>query len=241
MCVIIFLYIRLEDLKKQDVTGGSSRRLSHTQPFRYTGHYVQQNDERRDQICSQCGSIVKRLVADKLAQNISKVLCKKCIAGGNSSAKQKDSLHGEEHMAGSVENSFSCEFCKKEFPKHEYLMKHLRVHNEGKPYKCNVCGDGFSRYGDLKRHSVEHNGGKPYECKYCNRRFSEKGNLKTHCLMHTGDMPYQCHVCLKRFPHNAYLIGHLRIHTGEKPYECHICSKRFTHNSGLKTHIRVHT
>ena len=132
----------MEDLKKQDLVAGSGGRASDTQHFRYTGHFMQQNDERRDQMCSQCGATVKGLSANTSTQNNQKVLCKTCIRGGSSSAKLRGGSQGS-NVGGSVEKSFSCEFCKKEFQKHEYLMKHLRVHNEGNPFKCDVCGESF--------------------------------------------------------------------------------------------------
>ncbi|KAJ5102523.1 hypothetical protein N7532_003052 [Penicillium argentinense] len=45
----------------------------------------------------------------------------------------------------------NCQFCKRQFRRHEHLQRHLRIHTNEKPYKC-ACGASFGRRDLLKRH-----------------------------------------------------------------------------------------
>ena len=80
-----------------------------------------------------------------------------------------------------------CDVCEKVFGYASYLVRHMRIHTNEKPYKCDVCEKRFIQSGDLKTHMRIHTNEKPYECDVCERRFTQSSSLKTHMRIHTNE------------------------------------------------------
>ena len=102
-------------------------------------------------------------------------------------------------------------------------------------HECDVCEKVFRYASYLVRHMRIHTNEKPYECDVCEKRFIQSGDLKTHMRIHTNEKPYECDVCERRFTQSSTLKAHMRIHTNEKPFECDVCEKSFRTSGTLKT------
>ncbi|XP_033218126.1 uncharacterized protein LOC117173596 [Belonocnema kinseyi] len=96
---------------------------------------------------------------------------------------------------GKIQNTFSCQVCKKVFTRKDNLREHVRSHM-GKPQR------------QKKR------------CSHCPKEFYTAQQLVVHERMHTGEKPIQCDLCTKTFNSTLAMKKHRRVHTGEKPYEC---------------------
>ncbi|MCP9260611.1 hypothetical protein DINM_004002 [Dirofilaria immitis] len=103
---------------------------------------------------------------------------------------------------------------------------------------CDICGKELR--SNFIRHMKTHNNEKPYSCSYCQKNFTRKANLDMHMLTHTGVKPHSCLICGKSFTQKEYLEAHIRIHTGERPYNCLECERNFTRKKNLRRHIRIH-
>ena len=135
---------------------------------------------------------------------------------------------------------FTCDVCKATFKRKVYLNRHMRIHNDIRPYVCKVCGKSFVKGGGLKEHERTHTGEKPYKCSTCLRGFSGRANLRRHEMTHSGEQPFECKICGKRCNRIASLRQHMRIHTGERPYNCMHCNKAFPTCANLRRHERTH-
>jgi len=68
------------------------------------------------------------------------------------------------------------------------LKKHLRTHENAKPFECSVCNKKFSYKSGLKDHvSLVHDGGGRLQCSYCQMKFMRESQLKIHVRVHTNE------------------------------------------------------
>jgi uncharacterized Zn-finger protein len=109
------------------------------------------------------------------------------------------------------------------------------------PHVCSVCGKAFKKPRGLRLHLKVHEEGKPFKCDVCDKLFARQGYLKSHMRIHTGDKPYKCQQCELSFSQSGNLQSHMRVHSGEKPFKCSVCDKQFTISSHLRIHMRIHT
>ncbi|GFN75282.1 Zinc finger protein 729 [Plakobranchus ocellatus] len=94
---------------------------------------------------------------------------------------QKRKLDGEDEEAA----QYSCPICMVMYDSPEDLKRHMKHHDEMKPYKCEICGRGFRTRYMLQKHTSIHN------------------SVETNC---------HCEICgvelLTRSGYNAHLRGH---------------------------------
>ncbi|XP_070404856.1 uncharacterized protein [Nothobranchius furzeri] len=189
---------------------------------------------------------------------------------GEEDSDWNESKSSDSHVR-TVNKSFSCPECGKQFLHKRSLQKHVRVsghsairssscwvkkkgvrvkqhvdsckrvQKELKSFSCDDCGERFSAMCDSNIHMRVHTGEKPFACETCGRRFSRKGNLNSHMRVHTGEKPFACETCGRRFSRKGDLNIHTRVHTGEKPFACETCGRRFSRMGDLNSHMRVHT
>ena len=65
-------------------------------------------------------------------------------------------------------------------------MKHHKASRVTKSYRCSVCNYSSTDRSVLVRHIIIHNGGKPYQCRTCDFQTNRSSHLVEHCKIHTG-------------------------------------------------------
>lgn len=78
-----------------------------------------------------------------------------------------------------------CHYCGKSFNVAAYLIKHLKIHSNERPFVCE-CGQSFVRADKLKRHKNTHLGLKPHACHICDKRYSHRYDLTIHLRTHVS-------------------------------------------------------
>ncbi|OCT58937.1 hypothetical protein XELAEV_18001426mg [Xenopus laevis] len=151
------------------------------------------------------------------------------------------SLHTSELSRETLQVTYNCRECNKDFSTKSSLARHQRAHTGAKPFSCSDCGKCFKRVAHLERHKRTHTGEKPFSCTQCGKCFTRHTQLTAHTRLHTGEKPFSCSECGKSFILHSQLKVHCRIHTGEKPFSCSECGKCFALASQLKVHGRSHS
>jgi KRAB domain-containing zinc finger protein len=67
------------------------------------------------------------------------------------------------------------------------LQKHLKSHNEHKPFSCDICGKSFHFHWYLTTHKKTHAEEGTFGCVQCGKVFSKRGNLLSHAKCHVVD------------------------------------------------------
>jgi len=107
-----------------------------------------------------------------------------------------------------------CHYCGMLFKIHSKLKRHVRIHNNAKPYSCRHCSDGFMRLEQLKTHLLKsHNEGTWFTCDICQMKLTTKWNLEVHVQRHAAVKPYVCSECPKRFCTAPELRRHHPVHS----------------------------
>lgn len=114
-----------------------------------------------------------------------------------------------------------------------------------KSWECPICGKQFKHLKDMKRHEQRHSGVKLFGCDICSKRFTRNEYLKTHLKRHMGILDFPCNLCDRAFPQQKELNTHLATHkeseTATCTYYCQFCSMKFMILGMLKDHLkRVH-
>jgi general transcription factor IIIA len=91
----------------------------------------------------------------------------------------------------SKERDQKCEKCNAAFYTAQHLKRHLKLHDNPKPFVCTYegCNEAFSKHNQLLLHiSKSHTNELPYKCTFvsedgteCDRRFEYPSQLKKHC------------------------------------------------------------
>ena len=104
--------------------------------------------------------------------------------------------------------SHQCDQCKKCFPTHSFMKKHLRVHAP-------------------QIHAVLD------PCTKCIRLF-----VCTELIVDLLSLNFGCPICHEQFAHRKKFLVHFRsTHIGIKKYTCHHCEKKFVKYRTLDMHL----
>jgi uncharacterized Zn-finger protein len=129
-----------------------------------------------------------------------------------------DDDEGDEIIIDSINESFKCTECEKEFSTSHGLEVHVRrAHtSELRAFACNVCPKTFSHALSLSHHRGTHTQGRCFQCQICGKSFKRSSTLSTHLLIHSDTRPYSCMHCGKRFHQKSDMKKHTYIHTGKR-------------------------
>lgn len=84
----------------------------------------------------------------------------------------------------SSQSDYPCIVCGKLFLKREHWRRHVKIHDDVRPYSCPVCKKGFRRKEHVKRHMLIHTGEKPFQCEFCLQHYQRADHLKKHMMQH---------------------------------------------------------
>ena len=173
------------------------------------------------------------------------LLCVFC--GTKCNGKPLLQLHiGKEHSDKKQRN---CTFCKKSFPKHISLLRHIvSFHCEAVTdciSQCHVCEQVFPSQRKLTSHQLQKHSipvpshAKTFQCHVCSMSFFENYRLKRHMQTVHERVRNICDICGSR---QRDLLSHKRIaHEGFR-YCCQLCKKEYRSVDKLHAHqIAVHT
>ncbi|TDG41387.1 hypothetical protein AWZ03_012191 [Drosophila navojoa] len=163
--------------------------------------------------------------------------CKRCDRTFKS--KRDQTLHRQE-VHNHNKTTYECKLCAKNFCNSGNLDRHMKVHNDVRPFVCNICSKAFAQAVNLQRHYAVHSGERPYQCTFCNKSFTQQSNMKRHKMTHTGEKPFRCQRCGRYFSQLVNLKKHKLGHLNAKPYQCNYCEKGFTQLSNFKRHLQSH-
>nr|XP_022339060.1 zinc finger protein 236-like [Crassostrea virginica] len=140
---------------------------------------------------------------------------------------------------------FKCETCEKVFPKWPQYQRHMKAHDEDKPFRCPHCSMSFNVEDNLKLHVATHVSadGDP-TCPECGKKFSRIASLKAHIMLHEKEENLMCTECGDEFSLQSQLDKHMQEHRqeqeGMKTYPCRQCTQEFTKPLFLKEHMKQH-
>ncbi|EFA04052.2 zinc finger protein OZF [Tribolium castaneum] len=135
-----------------------------------------------------------------------------------------------------------CKICHKQCLTTNSYNRHIRTHDNSRPFVCSKCDKAFKTTQVLSEHMKRHYDDRRHQCALCSKKFYSKASLNDHLRSHTGEKPFGCEVCGRAFGTKAILRQHLGIHTvREKKHQCNICGKFLLSAGSLDTHVRKHS
>lgn len=135
-----------------------------------------------------------------------------------------------------MNDSNSCEICRKSFSSAAVLRTHLRTNvcTRGS-YKCDGCGKKFKNEASYESHWKAK---KCISCWKCHAFFKNQLELKEHCK--ETDCPeavHKCEKCKKQFATEQWLQMHKNSKTCQKVVICTHCSAMYSTAGYLQRHM----
>ncbi|XP_055384290.1 zinc finger protein 791-like [Condylostylus longicornis] len=148
-----------------------------------------------------------------------------------------------------IDSNIACKLCNKTFKCTEYLLRHLKRHEENlnksslKPFECNFCPSTFfSKFSRNAHERLNHKGEYNYKCEFCGKAFLKLSRKRQHEETHTRiENPYKCDLCERAYARSITLKKHkLAKHAKDSPYYCKVCQTRFESIILFKEHCKQH-
>ena len=146
-------------------------------------------------------------------------------------------LHYNVHTG---DTNYKCDLCPFKTAYKHNLSVHMRKHAPEKQiHKCSKCQRVYKRKRCLKRHLKLHENGKPYKCKRCPRAFASSFWCRAHEQMHSvTEKRHHCDQCQRSFLTIQHLNNHMGNH--KKAYFCGVCNHSFRSRNDLTRHMKLH-
>lgn len=104
---------------------------------------------------------------------------------------------------------------------------------------CKICDKQCKSANSYNRHIRTHDESRPYICSKCDKPFKTSQVLTEHMKRHYDDRRHKCNICGMKYYAKASLNDHIRSHTGERPFKCDSCGKAFATRAILRQHMAV--
>lgn len=104
---------------------------------------------------------------------------------------------------------------------------------------CKICDKQCKSSNSYNRHIKTHDDSRPYICSKCDKPFKTSQVLSEHMKRHYDDRRHKCDICGMKYYAKASLNDHIRSHTGERPFKCESCGKAFATRAILRQHMAV--
>lgn len=104
---------------------------------------------------------------------------------------------------------------------------------------CKICNKQCTSTNSYNRHIKTHDDARPYICSKCDKPFKTSQVLNEHLKRHYDDRRHKCGICGQKFYAKSSLNDHIRSHTGEKPFKCGSCDRTFSTKAILRQHSVV--
>ncbi|RUS89493.1 hypothetical protein EGW08_002726 [Elysia chlorotica] len=153
---------------------------------------------------------------------------------------------------------FQCLLCGEEMRFKSFMVTHVRMHLNQRPFKCEHCPKSFFARHVLRKHELNHT--RPYKCPVCGKGFMRRYQMtkhfsKRHNLPDGAEDPMeditelpdrkmiQCDICGKTMKqcHKRMMLYHIRLHKDVRPFKCDHCPKSFISATARKKHSLTHT
>lgn len=126
------------------------------------------------------------------------------------------------------------------FSKKKYKSNMVNMWMPNLNFKCKTCSRNF-KYRDFRKHLKIHNNEKPFQCTRCGKEFQTIGNFNIHLRVHTDFRPYACPSCPLRFRQLGQVQSHFKLHSNGKGIQCKKCGALFGRAIWMKDHACVGT
>ncbi|XP_052231983.1 zinc finger protein 236-like isoform X2 [Dreissena polymorpha] len=140
---------------------------------------------------------------------------------------------------------YTCDICDCKIEKWNQYLRHMKTHNDDKPFRCFNCPATFNIADNLKLHLATHveEGDKP-TCPECGKKFQRVASLKAHIMLHEKEESLMCTECGDEFATQIHLDRHMVEHReereGTRMYPCKTCSAQYYSRQELKEHTKQH-
>lgn len=139
------------------------------------------------------------------------------------------------HVKGH-KNDFTCDYCKKRFPKKYEIKEHLILEHMTS-WTCSYCNEYFTELEVYKKHlRVEQRNAAGLICILCGQKYKNEATLARHqknCRKNT------CTICDLTFETPTLLDIHTKYKHNERKHLCSYCGKKFVYPKELTVHISL--